>query len=216
MSSDPATIARDFRAYCDWRMTKTLPRPPGHPEALSQATHELVGEVAELGELVQAIGTPYGPEFQRKLLSEVGDVFFCACWALDAWGAPWLLRDAWADPAAMAEAPEVCEAQEVGRAWRRDGNTSNLRRALQSLAFEMGVHAGLTADLCKKRLYQGREVPAVDPGTRLLLVLRGAATILALFDLTPSEALEANVRKLDARYPDGPAPGGGDRTGEGA
>jgi hypothetical protein len=73
------------------------------------------------------------------------------------------------------------------------------------------VRAGLLCDTFKKGVWQRRQLDVSAFFSRVLEVFYMIEQIIGLFGVTTEMALKANVRKLDARFPDGWKPGGGIR-----
>lgn len=218
----------DFARYCDWRTTKCRPRdvttPEGHIAEVNQALHEFVGEVAELGELLHAQGVAAFTVGRPKLIDEIGDVFFCGAWLLDAYG-PSPLRQADAPSADMMISPERADEASALAGFLHDATPRPLSDEergqvmfmINQFSWQMGIHAGLLCNSFKKTVYQERPQPLDVQLIRVLTVLSIAAYFLIAAGSSVSEALRANITKLDARYPNGyEGPGGGNRTGKGA
>ena len=222
---------RDLVRYADWRMTKCEPRDYADARArvedIDQATHELVGEVAELGMLVgeELIDCMLHDGVRARIADEAGDVFFCASWAGDAWGCN-PLRAAreggagvdgflsLADDARLRARYEstVLGGQDVLSA------IFEINEAFLATSHEVLVRAGLLCNMFKKLAWQGRPQHAGRAGECIERVLEGTARLLAITGQDVGQALARNVEKLDARYPRGydPAgPRGGIRTGKG-
>jgi hypothetical protein len=222
--------------YNAWRQTKTKRRNlgdyPEQVEELDQATHEFIGELAELAELVGSAGPAafYEPT-RAKLIDECGDCFFCGTWAAEAW-----LRFA---PAGAVVNPLATEQPEFGVELfitdeSNPGLPNLMARALATNPLEvvaadrdflsnLGVtvlahsanalmYAGLTSNAFKKLAYQERSQDVEEQVDRIVSALVNVNMILLLASSTVAEALRVNQAKLNARYPDGFKPGGGIRT----
>jgi NTP pyrophosphatase (non-canonical NTP hydrolase) len=202
-----------WREYCAWRRTKTPPRDLEGPnsgelvflqreaktgagivkgaaqiEEITQASLELIGEVAELFEAIVIRGRP-----RAQLLDEVGDVIFCAVWALDAWS-----RNPLSDREDLKTRERPAPPPDVPR--------DLFWRILPAL-----LEAGLLANAVKKLRYQ-RVLPDVAAQTEHILVtLDAVALLLASSGISLDEAIQHNMDKLNKRYPSGWVPGGGIR-----
>lgn len=230
---DPADpTERSFARYCAWRRTKCQPRDRNDPDQrfheVNQSLHEFVGEVAELGELLQGdhIYSFYVGSTCDKLIDEIGDIFFCGCWLLDAFGAnPFLDKDA-PTPGTLIEPERMAEAAAVSR--RLDEvevddrplgaeEQAEINGLVAGLGWQMAIRSGKLSNTFKKAAYQLREQPTWPQVVDVVTVLSIAAYLLIMAGATVEDALRANITKLDARYPLGyQGPGGGDRTGKGA
>jgi hypothetical protein len=207
--------------YTSWRRTKC----PSPPEDLARATLELVGEVGELADLILTEGasTFYG-EKKAKLIDECGDIFFCACWALDAWGK---------NPLVDSDDLEIMRVSEDSQLLLFTAALANnkLEDVMASAIFMsslfsvisealrgMQTHVGLTANACKKQVYQKRSQDVDKQIGRIGGALLAVNQILIIANSNVEEALVANRTKLNARYPDGwhSNVGGGIREGGGA
>lgn len=222
-------IHRDAARYAAWRATKCEPRDYSIPgkqlEDIDQATHELVGEVAETNQLIHESGLDVitDPAARRRLIGECGDVFFCASWCMDAWG-PNVFRHRTApNPNAIFHHEDEEVLREAARFLTANLGTMDQDRRdeffanFQTLGLYMSIQAGLLSNAFKKAMWQRRAQDKFEQAQRALATLGFCTRILALADATVEDALEANVTKLDARYPDGyRGPGGGNRTGKGA
>ncbi|SIO37719.1 hypothetical protein SAMN05444166_4212 [Singulisphaera sp. GP187] len=195
-------------------------------EEIDQAITEFIGEVAELGELfIQHGPTTFFGDARTKLIDECGDILFCGAWALDAWG--------------LNPLSEITEDLELIRVTDGDelaalanilasndpqvvlGNpriTSYLGGLIFNTLLSAQTNAGLLANAYKKLRYQRREQPVEKQVERIISVLFAVNKILIVANSSVEEAIKTNMRKLDARYPNGyqPGQGGGIRTGEGA
>lgn len=195
-------------------------------EEIDQATLELIGEAAELGELFLGSG-PLNPFFdgplRDKLIDECGDILFCGCWAMDAWGENPLIG---ADDLELVRVEDGSELAGMANAfitYSPEAVNSNQRfraimsNAIQGMLVGMQTAAGLLANSFKKLKYQRREQDAELQIGRIASVLTIANQILIIANSSVEEALKSNMRKLDARYPDGykTGQGGGIRTGQG-
>jgi hypothetical protein len=241
--------------YCKWRETKCRPFDLGHPawatnipiplpvsmriteedyakrdralEEIDQATHELVGEVAELGELILEHGVgAFRGEARAKFIDECGDILFCGSWALDAWGHN-PLRDPESDPNGIW--PEVVAldnnhiAVGIGRLLKLPGyvpdeaDELSIMGLILSLFTEMQCQVGLTANAYKKLRFHRRKQDAEKQCLRISVAFVNVNILLILAGSSMTEAMESNKRKLDARYPLGyvDGQGGGIRTGDG-
>lgn len=195
-------------------------------EEIDQAVLEVIGEVAELGELFLAHG-PIAPffegEIRTKLIDECGDIFFCACWSMDAWGDNPL---AGIDDLEILRVEEGSELEGIANAFLAHtpeeimGNKrfrAVMSNMIQGSLVGMQTAAGLLANSFKKLKFQRREQDVEVQIGRIASVLTIANQILIIANSSVEEALKSNMRKLDARYPNGyqPGQGGGIREGAG-
>jgi hypothetical protein len=191
--------------FADWRQSKCLPRDYSVPRErltdLDQGTLELVGETAEVVELLLSVAEDMdekdipGSSFREKLIDECGDVFFCLSWLGDAWG---------------------CNPLRHPINYTPYSGPGGFQPML-GLAMTLHMQAGLLANSAKKLIYQGREQPIEKQFERLVLVVRDTLGLLHCIGATHHDALARNVEKLEARYPVGtPLSGGGIRVGKGA
>jgi hypothetical protein len=213
----------DWGRYCDWRRSKTPRRDLADMvqriEDLDQATHEFVGAAAGLGDLVLTRGLALGVEDRDRLRDAIGDLFFTGTWAADAWGTnPLRGEDAPAPGAFLdAERPASVEPLALGIAPEMDPELAEaVLGALGQLTLQVQTLAGLTCDAFRMARWHLRPPSGPLQGDRITQALLIAAQIAAVVGLTVSECLEAHIRTLDARFPDGFVVGGGVRTGEGA
>ena len=193
-------------------------------EEIDQATLEFIGEVAELAELALKHGPMlYFESLRDKLIDECGDIFFCGVWALDAWGKnPFygaddleMVRVTDQDGAAIVA--QTIATQPMRACLRNPkfvevlvGTTANLLIAAQT-------NAGLLANSFKKLKYQRRAQDIDQQVGRVVMTLLYVNQILIMANSSVEEALLANQRKLNARYPAGyqSGQGGGIRVGAG-
>jgi len=193
-------------------------------EEIDQATHELVGEAAELAELFldNGLATFFG-DFRTKLIDECGDIFFCGAWALDAWGINPLadLDDLElvriADDSFLALFTEGIAAHTLEQVAENHQFTAALQRLTNILLIDIQTSAGLTSNAFKKLKFQRRDQAASVQVGRLMKALTTVNTLLIVANSSVEEALKTNQRKLNARFPEGykPGVGGGIRTGAG-
>lgn len=244
-----AQAATPWPAYCDWRETKCRPydliegprsahsevsvftggEEQPYPnrdrgiEEIDQATHELVGEVAEMAELIMEHGpASFVGKTREKLIDECGDILFCGCWALDAWGHN-VLRDAPDDDVELVIPDENNPGKIIGDGLR-SGMKLNPTAGLQFMEFVLKstviaqINVGLTANSFKKLKFQRRQQDVNLQCERILEAFVHVNILLITAGSTIAEAMAFNQRKLNARYPDGYAhgQGGGIRTGDGA
>ncbi len=205
--------------YAAWRKTKCAPH-----DQPARATLELVGEVGELAELLLTRGpaTFYG-EDRAKLIDECGDVFFCASWCFDEWGKNPLVESDDLELVRVDEDDPIllftrALAENPLEAVQHSPNfVGGLARLVYNALASMQTQAALTANACKKRIFQGREQDAEKQVGRIAAVLMTVNQILIVANSNVEEALKANRAKLDARYPDGwhASVGGGIREGAG-
>lgn len=211
---DPANPThRDLGVFAQWRESKCIPRDmtnqAEHRQELIQGTLELTGEVGEVGDLVRqaALGVMSikSDEFRAKLIDECGDVLFTASWLGDAWGGN-PFRD--------------------GRltTWAHDFGSDNFilgyptgQPFFESVAFDMGVQAGLLANSAKKVVCQMRAQDIGLQQAHIEKIIIAVAVILVGVRATVFDAMARNIEKIDTRWPPGAAlTGGGNRTGKGA
>lgn len=192
-------------------------------EEIDQATHELVGECAELAELVMENGPlSFVGDVREKLIDECGDILFCGCWALDAWGHN-ALRNAPCDDVELI-IPDADNPGKLIGEGLRDGRQLNPTTGLQFMEFVLKattiiqLNVGLTANAFKKLRFQRRQQDVNLQCERILEAFINTNLLLITAGSTIAEAMAFNQRKLNARYPDGyvQGMGGGIRTGDGA
>ena len=235
--------------YLEWRKTKCRPYdyevgpvrattdiPAGPPpsedlsrerclEEIDQATHEFVGEVAELGELFLTHGpSAFFGDARTKLIDECGDILFCGAWCFDAWGHNPLAHSE--DDLELMRVTDEHECAQLAGvlanvpAQRVLGN-DRFCNALAVLVFRLMLAAqtcaGLLCNSFKKLRYHRRAQDVEVQIGRIAQALFAVNQILILANSSVEEALTVNMRKLDSRYPDGyvPGQGGGIRTGGG-
>jgi NTP pyrophosphatase (non-canonical NTP hydrolase) len=87
--------------------------------------------------------------------------------------------------------------------WVETKLPSDVREAQLSCALGVAGEAGEVADLLKKYHFHGRPLDAVRLGLELGDVLFYVTALAELHGLTLEAIAEANVAKLNARYPDG-------------
>ena len=194
-------------------------------EEIDQATLEFIGEVAELGELFIDNGpvTFFG-NLRDKLIDECGDIFFCGMWALDAWGQnPFYEADDLemirvTPESELAMFAEVLASRQPGEVLGNQQFASVLGGMIFNFLMSAQTNAGLLANSFKKLRYQRRAQDVDTQVTRIGTVFLAINQILIIANSSVEEALKSNMRKLDARFPEGykPGVGGGIRTGEGA
>jgi hypothetical protein len=243
-----AEPALTWQAYCAWRRTKCRPydhkNSPalvttattaaelmiGGPdreralEEIDQATHEVVGEAAELAELffTEKLDAFYGT--RDKLIDECGDILFCACWAMDAWGK---------NPLDDAEIPGLelitVGEDETVHFFRTTLMTTQpdeiengsfleaLALIVQTSLSGLMCGLGLTANAFKKLKFQRRPQDVDSQIKRIAGAMCVVNQLLYLVGSDIKAALRSNMKKLDARYPNGyrPGQGGGIGTGDG-
>lgn len=219
---------QDLALYGSWRKTKCRPRDDTieaeRLEDLDQATHEFVGEVAELGELLlHGQGTEI---FKRprlgRLVDEIGDIWFTGMWLLDAWQVNSLVGEDGPHPNRVVPTDELETAQQMAviiESGEAEGEAVDvIMGAAGVLAFQMGIFAGLLCNAFKKERWQQRKQDPEVQGERIRAVLSLSAHLLAMAGCEVSNALASNMGKLDRRYPNGfqaDGPGGGIRDAKG-
>lgn len=243
--AEPAKLV-PWPIYCDWRQTKC--RPYDHAslsklaadptadlpifaskdreratEEIDQATHELVGECAELAEQIMENGPlSFVGDVREKLIDECGDILFCGCWALDAWGHN-ILRDAPGDAVELVIPDENNPGKIIGEGLRA-GRQLNPTTGLQFMEFVLKattiiqLNVGLTANAFKKLRFQRRSQDVNLQCERIMEAFINTNLLLITAGSTIGEAMAYNQKKLNSRYPDGyvAGMGGGIRTGDGA
>lgn len=235
-----------WKSYCDWRRTKCRPYDYDQGpvlatvisdtidpvlaarslEEIDQATHEVVGEAAELGELFfnELLDTFYAS--RSKLIDECGDILFCACWALDAWGNNPLasldsdqLELIAVDPnelvamirAALRNGPQIVS--------QNQGFMDALALTVQTSLSGIMTGVGLTANAFKKLRFQRRQQDVGVQVKRILGAMHVVNQILYIASSNMEDAMRANMKKLNYRWPRGTGdpttPPGGFREGDG-
>jgi NTP pyrophosphatase (non-canonical NTP hydrolase) len=190
---DEKSDSLTWETYCEWRRSKCPSRDLSDPvqrdEEITQATLELIGEVAELnlifiqyGYLVES-GRP-----REELIDECGDIVFCSCWVAHAW---------------TQQPPFVGDKLINGLGSKHYSQ----ERSLPLLTF----HSGILANKLKKQKYQGKKQDKDSMSSEAQRVIVMIANILQLFNSSLNEALRVNIAKLNKRFPDGYTPGGGIR-----
>lgn len=227
-------IPLTWDGFLAWRKTKCRPfdrtafpfpymEQPRILEEIDQATHEFVGEVAELAQLFAENGpSVFFGDLRTKLIDECGDILFCAAWALDSWGLNPLYEatdleivrvPSDSDTAFYAHCIDI-EGEKV----LNDGKfVCHLGAAVINLLLHAQTNAGLLCNSYKKLRFQRREQSVDVQVGRIATVLISVNHLLLIAGSNVEEALKVNQRKLDARYPQGyqAGQGGGIRTGEG-
>jgi NTP pyrophosphatase (non-canonical NTP hydrolase) len=195
-------------------------------EEIDQAIHEFVGEVAELGELLSETGPNAFYESRDKLIDEIGDILFCGAWVLDAWGNN-PLSDAGEDDGVeildVSQIENIAMMAHVISEHTLEEITGHhlfmnaLRDGTLRLFLVASVQAGLLCNSYKKLRFQRREQDVAKQTERVANVFAVVSQILGIASASVEDALRTNMRKLDARFPQGyqPGVGGGIRTGEG-
>jgi len=210
-------------------------------EEIDNATLQFIGEVAELGELFATVGpralfdeTPMGSPLpgkpgkspRSKLIDECGDILFCGAWVMDAWGLNPL--DAGPEMADL-ELIRVTDKNPLARVAILLGESNGeilddgafaqfVQSAVTGFLLGALTHSGLLANSFKKLRYHRTPQNPEDQVGRVVNVLACINHLLIMANSSVEDALKSNMRKLDARYPNGyvPGQGGGNRTGEGA
>lgn len=88
-------------------------------------------------------------------------------------------------------------------ATRRTRPGQDRERALACFGLGVAGEAGEVADLVKKALFHGHDIDPVQIKKELGDVLWYVAALADEYGLTLSEVMEANIAKLEARYPSG-------------
>jgi hypothetical protein len=216
---DPANPThRDWTRFCNWRITKTPHRNRADMieriEDLDHATHELVGAVAGLGDCILAYGVAVRSDKRDAMMGELGDVFFTGSWAADAWGVNRLREGMVPPPAEFVPVERLAEIEPFSLADDEGSEAAGLK--MMHLAFQVQTLAGLACNAFKEARWHRRVQSAQRQGDTIAHALLTAGMLAAVAGLTVEECLQSNIAKLDARFPDGFAVGGGIRSGEGA
>jgi hypothetical protein len=214
----PGTV--DLVAYSKWATAKCPPAACGTPTAAIHPTIELFGEIGETVEHFMRGGVRLTLEsdHRAKLIDEIGDVVFCAVWVLRAMGFEEALSrpEFLFDPAETDELWEnglkvVLEAIRAKTPERITVASAKYRMTVEPYFSLLTVNGGNAANKIKKIAYQHVDVPKNQIVELLLGVISACNCILALHNVEFFEAIQANVNKLDARFPEGWKPGGGVR-----
>lgn len=197
-------------------------------EEIDQAIHEFVGEVAELSELFLANGPLcfFGPPLRDKLIDECGDILFCGCWVLDAYGSnPLGEMDSddlefirVTDEDQLAVLARVIISADINSLVSNGRFMYAIDTKVRTALMTAQMHAGLLCNAYKKLRFQRREQNIETQVNRVASAFFHINQILIIANSSVEEALKVNQRKLDARFPNGyqPGQGGGNRTGKGA
>jgi NTP pyrophosphatase (non-canonical NTP hydrolase) len=228
-----------WAAYAAWRRTKARKPAAWHegvdPEAqarmLLNSALGLCGECGEFAEIwaKEGISSIATPESAAKILNEAGDIIFYCMWAIDAMGSNpverasetlpnmELYRDGMIRSERMSAtiASSLAFMSAAGIA-PPPGVDDAFSGAVTRYILAMASEAGKFADSVKKHIFHERDQDPEAMVDYVLGVLHILNRVLAMCGLFMWEAAEANVAKLNARYPDGYKHGGGNRTGEGA
>ena len=222
--------------YCEWRATKCPPSNERHPlDELNQATLEYLGELGELACLVGEHGgaVMIYPELTAKVVDEAGDAFFTGTWALDAWGINFLTKMGGDEPGVAILSTDdlktertlfdsykdVLVSHDEDPEWKPD---ENFIRSLKLFEHYSGIamlgalaHGSMTANALKKLVYHKRDQNVHQQCELILVALTCVERVLVMCGKTIQDALQANIAKLDARFPEGYPQGGDDKTGKG-
>jgi hypothetical protein len=229
-SQGEAVTTLTWAEYLAWRKTKCRAFDPAvdgdtrRLEEIDQATHEVIGEIAELGELILANGPNAFYATREKLIDECGDILFCAMWAIDAWA----LRNPLADATDLellrvTDEDEVAAFAQLLAQYPLQAVLANhqfvaaLGNKVLHLMLQAQSFAGLTSNAFKKLRFQRRAQDPAKQLARIMQCLVAVNQILIIANSSVEEALRFNKRKLDARYPNGylAGQGGGIRQGLG-
>lgn len=212
-------------------------------EDVAQATLEFVGEVAELSELIGAHGVKalWGDN-RNKLVDECGDILFTGTWLIEAWARNpipekngrhtlehILDERPVPNPLLAATDTELYRFEEgdvhasialaimQAGGMRLQQNRNFMQTASSVLLTDIlqaMTYSGLTANAAKKLIYQHREQDAKLQIERVLGTFFAVNFILCMANSSIEEAMIANRKKLDSRYPSGfqAGVGGGIRT----
>lgn len=222
---------QSFDRYCAWRRTKCRPRDLRNPEQrledLDEATHQFVGEVGELGELIESdhIHCVTIGESIKLLIDECGDVWFCGLWLCDAYGLNPFLGNEEVSPDQVQRDESVQPALDLHLQLAAldpaealtDAMMATVLQTLQIVSWRMLVNATLLCNTFKKIRWQRRPQDREAAVNRIVNALCYTEQLLVISGHTVEDALARNVEKLDARFPEGyVGPGGGIRQGKGA
>jgi hypothetical protein len=220
---------KSWARYAEWRRSKCKPKwMRSEMDELNQATLEFIGEVGELADLVcESGGSALMDEHVRSsVLDEAGDCFFTGIWCVEQWvGESELPRflpadgNGIGDPSTHGMENEI-RSMFVEAAGRRESDNGNAQEGLHNALYLYEqvaavccliamTRASLTANALKKQMYQHRAQNCGEQALRVLLALGAVQRLLVMLGYTVFDALEANIQKLDARYPNGYVPGVG-------
>ena len=222
----PPELSITWPQYAAWRVKKCpAPKPD---TAVSHATLEFVGEVAEFANVILTdplcVLRSVGP-----VVDEAGDVLFTGCWLMDAWGYNYLRSAEVAPSEALVSEKSLVQALEgldrkvqealLPALVTKDENPSREAFAtlgqfnayVSQIATGMLIQAGLLANAAKKRDFQGRYIPARPQCDSVFSILCGIQQILYLAGKSIENVLEQNMLKINGRFPEGWKPGGGNR-----
>lgn len=182
-----------WETYCEWRRTKCPKRDLSDPvqrdEEITQATLELIGEVAEINSLVRQKGNWLYSHKCPELINECGDVIFCACWVMDSWGFNDMV---------------IHSDFRIPDDYRSD-------RSIDELISSSAINSGLLANFLKKQKYQGKKQNPYSMSYIARDIIFYIMNILETVDSSAEEALRFNIAKLEKRFPRGHTPDGGVR-----
>lgn len=216
----------NFPLYCLWRSSKCPDRPRSNDLAvldeMDQATHEFVGECAEVAQAVYRANVEdlyYNNDSiaRANLIDEIGDVIFCGCWCADAWGVS-PMREYDSRPTRFV--PLIRDMRKItwdvrnDRRWDWDfyGSVASNMAVFTSKAC---MFSGLISNSFKKHKWQGRAQDSSIQANRIVSAFNAVSELLEMVGSNVEEAMLANITKLDARFPYGYQAGGGIRTGKG-
>lgn len=187
--ADPLT----WETYCEWRHTKCpqrdLSEPMQRDEEITQATLELVGEVAEVNLLSLEYGNLLLCEPHRsKLIDECGDCLFCACWVATAWNN---------EPPFNGGIPEKGE--------------KSCEIYIEESIAKVSYYSGILANRLKKQRYQGKKQNKSEMARLSEFAIMHITDILEQVGSSVDETLRVNIAKLNKRFPRGHTPDGGIR-----
>jgi hypothetical protein len=180
---------------------------------INQALHEFIGEVAELGQVIRdaALDALMPGQARIDLIDEIGDIFFCGCWLLDAYGRNNLAAEGVdpndiLDPLAQARARQcqkIAHAVQEGAMHVPFEDTDLVFDRLSDLSWNMLIGAGLLANSFKKFAYRRKHRDLEDEAHAVRLIFAGCAELLAMAGATVTDALCVNITKIDRRRPRG-------------
>lgn len=164
----------------------------------SNAGLGLAGEAIEVFDEVEAylrLPDVAKPQKRTKLVEELGD---------HLWYVAYASRFAGWDLTKVVDLDESTHFDAFQR-WVLDDEALEARSGvpLYEIARDLVRHAGRAAEVFKKHLHQGHELNRRKLIAALEHQIRCLAMLSSLLHVSFSEVAEGNVRKLEARYPEG-------------
>jgi NTP pyrophosphatase (non-canonical NTP hydrolase) len=183
---DPAAYARALQKFF---------YKDGRHISLAGSALGLCGEAAEVVQLFEEAqpGQDVG-QFHTNLKLELGDVLWYVAAMFDSLGKTMLDIDS------MFPAPDLQKL--VSYAGELE---------ITDLLLHMGRHAGHAADRIKKYEWHGKTLDQNGLFADLTNIVTIVSELAARTGMTVEELFQANVDKLEARYPGGFTEGGGNR-----